>query len=85
MHLLIAGPPPCAVSSVGAQCADQTARQKSLFPSVPRASRAGADQPRCSVWAEEDRALFGPRTRTRTEGKYLLVSTSRALFCKSVG
>jgi hypothetical protein len=48
---------------VGTQCADQTTRQKSLFPSAPRASSAGADQPRCPVWAEKDRALFGPRTR----------------------
>lgn len=36
-----------------------------------------------SVWAEEGRALFGPRTRA--EGEYLLVNASRALSCKSVG
>lgn len=39
-HLLIAGPPLCAVSVVGTQFTNQTTRRKSLCPSALRASRS---------------------------------------------
>jgi hypothetical protein len=49
-NLLIAGPPPCAVSPAGRQCADQTTSVEVSVPSASRASSAGADQAWCSVW-----------------------------------